>query len=110
MKTTVTESMFVRGFDEIRPGQFSRAALLALFEYYDAMEQDTGEEIEFDPIAICCDWSEYDSPAQAAEEMSDWESDAEKDEDENNGDAMEHLRDRTTVLESEDSKVVVLSF
>ncbi len=33
----------------------------ALYEYFDALEDDIGEQIQFDPIAICCEYSEYDS-------------------------------------------------
>lgn len=44
-----------------RVDQFSYEALGLLFEYLEAYEMDTGEEIELDVIAICCDFSE-DSP------------------------------------------------
>ena len=32
---------------------------LALFEYYEECEEGSGTAIELDPIAICCDWTEY---------------------------------------------------
>jgi hypothetical protein len=44
-----------------RVDQFSYEALGLLFEYLEAFEMDTGEEIELDVISICCDFSE-DSP------------------------------------------------
>lgn len=31
----------------------------ALFDYLEEYEQSTGEEIEFDIVAICCDFTEY---------------------------------------------------
>lgn len=40
---------------------FSYDALKALFEYFENYEEDIGEQIEFDMIAICCDWTEYDN-------------------------------------------------
>jgi hypothetical protein len=62
MKETVTQNTFIDRFDEIgRGSNFSREARLALFEYYEQLGEDCGE-IEFDPIAICCDWSEYEGP------------------------------------------------
>ncbi len=42
-----------------RKDQFSRDALEALFEYYEQLSEDTGEHIELDVIAICCEWCEY---------------------------------------------------
>ena len=38
---------------------FSYDGLEALFRYLDEMSEDTGEDIEFDPIALCCEFSEY---------------------------------------------------
>ena len=41
-----------------RGEQFSHEALGLIFEYYEQYEQDTGETVELDVIAICCDLSE----------------------------------------------------
>jgi len=57
---TVTEQDFIRAFDDMyRSENFSREARRALFEYLDDMSDDIGEDIELDPIAICCEWCEY---------------------------------------------------
>lgn len=53
---TLTESNFVDYFKRVRPEQFSREALGMIFDYYDSA--DWGTDIEFDPIAICCEWEE----------------------------------------------------
>ena len=100
MKTTLTESTFIREFIAIRPDQFSVPALRALFEYYREAEESTGEEMEFDPIAICCDWTEYESATEAAEAYG-WESEESDDEknDTSEREAMQYLHDETTVLE-----------
>jgi len=61
---TVTEWDFVRAFQDMgRGAQFSREGLRALFEHLD----DTGEDVELDVIALCCEWTEYDSIDTAAE-------------------------------------------
>ena len=44
-----------------RADQFSYEALGILFDYLEAYEMDTGEEIELDVVSLCCDYSE-DSP------------------------------------------------
>ena len=61
MKTTVNEYEFNRWFKEHRPNNFSWEGRQALYEMLTCYEQDTGEEIEFDPIAFCCEYSEYEN-------------------------------------------------
>jgi hypothetical protein len=58
MKTTVYFSEFRDHFHEIRPDNFSYQGLRILFDYLEEFEESTGEEVEFDVIAICCDFSE----------------------------------------------------
>ena len=61
MKDTMTEFTFCDWFQKSaeRKNQFSYDGLKALFAWYEQFEADIGEEIEFDPIAICCEWTEY---------------------------------------------------
>jgi len=53
MYQTIGLSDFRAGF-KYRPDNFSYEGLRALFEYLECMD----EEVEFDPIAICCEFSE----------------------------------------------------
>lgn len=110
MKITLTESYFIDRFVAVRPTQFSRDALRALFVWIEESEEDIGEETEFDPIAICCDWTEYDTALEAAEAygFEATESDDER-ADKSEQQALEFLCDNTTVLETE-SSVVVLNY
>jgi hypothetical protein len=55
MKKTVYKSDFIEAFQAVRPDQFSRAGLSALYDYF----EDCGQEIELDVIAICCEFTEY---------------------------------------------------
>ena len=63
MKDTMTVFSFCEWFrqSENRKNQFSFEGLKALYDYLTNMEDDIGEEIEFDPIAICCEYTEYES-------------------------------------------------
>ena len=110
MKITLTESEFVNRFLAIRPENFSREALQALFAHYEEIEQGSGEEMEFDPIAICCDWTEYDTALEAAEAygFEAEESDDEK-ADTSERQALEFLSDETTCIELS-SGCLVLNF
>ena len=111
MKITLTESEFVNRFLAIRPENFSREALAALFEHFTDLESVSCEEIEFDPIAICCDWSEYDSALEAAEAYG-FKADESEDEraDKSEEQAVAFLRDETAILELESGRVVILNF
>ncbi len=44
-----------------RTENFSYAGLEALFNFLEEYEDNTGEEIELDVIALCCEFSEYAS-------------------------------------------------
>tara|TARA_R110002051_G_scaffold12430_3_gene43425 strand:- start:433 stop:732 length:300 start_codon:yes stop_codon:yes gene_type:complete len=59
MKTDVNFYTFQNWFTENRPNNFSRVGLVSLWEMLEEYEQSTGEEIEFDPIALCCEYTEY---------------------------------------------------
>ena len=48
-------------FRRYREDNFSYMGLDALYDYFDGLEGDIGEQIQFDPIAICSEYSEYDS-------------------------------------------------
>jgi hypothetical protein len=61
MKTTVNFSAFVDAFRSMnRMDNFSYEDLEALFDYLEQYEQDSGEEMELDVIALCCDYDESD--------------------------------------------------
>ena len=63
MRDTMTEFSFCDWFQKSaeRKNQFSYEGLRALYEYLINLEDDTGEEFEFDPIALCCEYTEYES-------------------------------------------------
>lgn len=61
MKQTINFYAFQKAFQDLRPNNFSYQGLRALFEYLEDSEESTGEEIEFDVIALCCDFIEYES-------------------------------------------------
>ena len=61
MKQTVNMYDFERAFKRCERDNFSYDGLKALFEYLEEYEEGTGEEVELDVIALCCDYMEYDS-------------------------------------------------
>ena len=91
MYIQVTESIFRREFERIRPNQFSYEGLGALFEHLDF------EDIELDVIAICCDYVEYES-------IEDYNSDYDEDH-ESHCDITE-----TTALEIDDTRFIIWQY
>jgi len=59
MYTNVNEFAFMEAFKDMgRLDNFSPEGLRTLYAYLTEMEDTTGEPIELDVIAICCDFSE----------------------------------------------------
>ena len=53
---TLQKDQFRFQMNQIRPDNFSYEGQGALFDYFDEMGEEN--EMEFDPIAICCDFSQ----------------------------------------------------
>ena len=91
------------------------AGARALIEYLEELEEGTDEEIEFDRVAIRCDYSQHSSLREWAEDYftKDWESeigvDPEDDDDETNDKIREHINDNGQLIEF-DGGVIVSSF
>ena len=61
MKQSVTFSDFTDAFrNHDRENQFSYDALRVLFDWFEQLDEETGEETELDVIAICCEFNEDD--------------------------------------------------
>lgn len=70
----LNQEWFVDRFREMGRGdQFSIDALYALYDYYDQLSDDTGEDYRLDVIAICCDW--YESTPEEFSQEYDIETD-----------------------------------
>jgi hypothetical protein len=61
MKQTMNEFDFKNEFKKIRPDNFSYDGLTALYNYLIQYEEDCGTELKFDPIAYCCEYTEYEN-------------------------------------------------
>uniref|UniRef100_A0A6M3IY15 Uncharacterized protein n=1 Tax=viral metagenome TaxID=1070528 RepID=A0A6M3IY15_9ZZZZ len=95
MKKTLTFSDFcdeVRSYSDNYSHKFSYDGLRAIFDYFEELAKDTGEEIECDVIAFCCEYTEYDNLEDFlfkyyGEDFGDMEIRT-----------LDDLRDRTTVI------------
>tara|TARA_R110002012_G_scaffold18387_1_gene67644 strand:- start:481 stop:780 length:300 start_codon:yes stop_codon:yes gene_type:complete len=99
MKTTVYLEEFSKWFEEHRPHNFSRVGLVRLFDYLEEYEESTGESIEFDPIAICCEYSEY-------QDLDEFHQDYNKEDYPD----LDEIRDYTHVIELGNESFIIQCF
>lgn len=104
MKTTVTEYDFVRAFEAGQyKDNFSYNGLIALFDHLEEYETFSGEQIELDVVALCCNYVEYPSMLEAYHDMvvSSEESTEES--------ARAYFEENTTIIDF-DSGVILHNF
>ena len=71
MKQTLNKFQIVSLLRSDEYASWSLIACEALADYYEDLEDNTGEEIEFDRVAIRCEWSEIDTAKEYAEQYMD---------------------------------------
>lgn len=110
MKTTLSTTEAAEILLSDTCARWSFAGAFALVEHLEEIEDTTGEEMDFDRVAIRCDFSEYDSAIDAAEDYG-WSREAsilddddnirpdDEVEEENNDLALKWLENRTSVIE-----------
>lgn len=84
---------------------FSWEGAKAVQDYYDQLSDDLEEDIEFDPIAWCCEYSEYDS-FEGFKNDTGWTDSKGVHEGYENIKTLDDLRDNTTVIEFDGGIIV----
>lgn len=109
MKQTVSKSDFIDQFRVMdRLENFSYEARGLLFDYLEEYEAGSGEELELDAIAVCCDYSE-DAPEDIAANYNIDISECD-DENEIKEAVLEYLQDNTQVIGETQSGIVYAVF
>jgi len=110
MKLTLTTSAAVELLKVDQYARWSRSGAFALVEHLEQIEEDCGTEIEFDFVAIRCDYSEYESALQAALEQGFEPNtnlgEEEQSEEDKEADALSWLQDQTEVIEFEGGIII----
>ena len=94
MKTTVNAYEFT---NEMTNHGFTRSGARALFDYFEQYEEDTEHELEFDPVAFRCDFTEYKNLQEIAREYGEEYGD------------LDYLEQSTTVIEF-DGGLIITNF
>lgn len=107
-----------------RTTNFSYAGLNALFDYLAEYEEDTGEELELDVIALCCDFTEYANVQEFAAAYDArylvWDVEPEEADEEEGTEAVEgeidygatldRIREETTVIDIDGGSFIIQNF
>ena len=94
----INEYDFIKAFEQVRPDNFSRAGLSALYDYFEQLEEDIGNPIELDVIAICCEYSEYESLEEFQKDYGD------------DYQSIDEIEQVTTVIPIDDDGFIILQF
>ena len=105
MKDTIAIHQFRDEMIKDRYG-FSYGGATALYEYLMDLEEDTGIEMEFDPVSIRCDYSEYDSLEELNSNYPEYNYIQHSP---NVANTLKDYEDRTTVIEVEGTQRIVIA-
>jgi|GEM_PF-6433666 len=81
---------------------WTREEAFALAEYYEQLEEDWGEEIDLDVVAIRCEWNSYSNMQEVRDNYPSCPADDE--------DALEWLYDCAQVIVVDDEALLVTEF
>jgi hypothetical protein len=118
MKKTLTTYDIAHELMQDENAKWSRAGAFALAEHLEQYEEDTGEEMELDVVAIRCDFSEYASLEDFAQQYTGksdfWQSlgidlDGEEEEDEKQDLIRSFIQDNGQLIEFSGG-IIVSSF
>lgn len=116
MNKNVSEYTFRDAFtgSDTYKHNFTYEGLTALYEYLTEYEESTGEEIEFDMVALCCEYSEYPSAVNCCDDIgADYDFEQTIDElskeeiqEEMEEQALKYLQDNTQVVKFDDGIII----
>jgi hypothetical protein len=89
---------FERAFKNFERDNFSYDGLKALFEYLEEYEDSTGEEVELDVIALCCEYAEYDSLSEYNDDYGTKYSE------------IDAIQDDTTLIKIDDNSFIIQQY
>jgi len=109
-------SSFCDAFPDSYKDNFTYDGKKALFDYLEEYEDSTGEKVELDVIALCCEYSEY---ADVEEYINNYNTDVDKEdfafydeeedrEEEFNKAVLEEIENKTTLIKIKGSDSFII--
>ena len=101
MKTILSTNEVINELRRDEYAGWSYEGAKAIAQYLKEYEESTGEELQFDPVAIRCEFTEYENAIEAAAQYtSEFTTEAA---------ALEYLEDHTNVI-TYDGGVIIQDF
>ena len=97
IKTTVTENVFINDLLTDDFASWTREEAIALYNYYEDLSEDCGEDIELDRVALRCEWESAINIDEVIEVYSEVNS-------------LEDLTDHTQVIELDNGRLLYVAF
>lgn len=105
IKTELTRTEFTDALRRDEYAGWSYQAAHALYDYFEELSEGIGEDIEFDAVAIRCDWNEY-TLEDFAQDYSNL-----KEDDETDREFAERMQDeRTTIIWLDNTNIIAQAF
>jgi len=99
MIRTINEYDFTTAFHKMgRGNQFSHDGLIALYEYLEMLEDDTGQPYHLDVIALCCEYREFDNLEEFQADYGD------------EYETIEDIQSATSVIMIDDDSFIIQQF
>jgi len=95
--SNISFSEFCDSFSGSYEKNFSYEGKRALFDYLEDYEEQTGEEIELDAIALCCEYTEYKNLKELKRSYNDIKT-------------IEDLEDKTMVIKINDDSFIIQDY
>lgn len=109
MKMTLSRTRAAHMLLDDKNASWSYDGAMALCEYLEELEEDCGEEMEFDVVAIRCDYSEHASLEEWAKDYGFEPESSTEDEREREEEIRDYIMDHGQLIEFEGG-VIVSSF
>jgi|TARA_R100000084_G_scaffold76637_1_gene34715 hypothetical protein len=99
MIRTINEYDFIDAFKKMgRENNFSYDGLVALYDYLEMLEDDTGQPYNLDVIALCCEYREFDNLEEFQADYGD------------EYETIEDIQNATSVIMIDDTRFIIQQF
>ena len=113
----ISKSDFVSEFAKMnRENQFSYNGKCALYDYLIDLEDNTGQKIELDIIALCCEYVEFEN---LKDYLKDYNTDIDKNDFDFDGDfeaeeyeeeVLKEIQEKTTFIKIDDESFIIQQY
>ena len=99
MKQSINVYQFDNAFRDMgRQDQFTCQGRHALYEWIEQLDKDCGTETELDVVALCCEFTEYESLSEFQDNYG------------SEYDSLETINDHTIVIPIDDDSFIIQDF